>query len=95
MLQRMQTGWTVQRVVLLAAGAFILATAIAGQQWLAAAIGGFLAAMGLFGYRRGVAGACAGKGCCTPYGDEPSCNLPLDESDEAPAGLKSSASLNY
>ena len=47
-------------------GALIMVTGFAAKQWLGAAIGAFLASMGLLGYRSG-AGNCYG-GSCKPYG---------------------------
>ena len=66
MKNRILTGWSIQRVFLLLAGTLIMVAALAAGQWLGAAIGVFLAAMGLFGYRSG-AGNCYG-GSCKPYG---------------------------
>ena len=63
---RILSGWSIQRVFLLLIGMLILVSAVIAMQWLGAAIGGFLLAMGIFGYRRG-AGNCYG-GTCTPYG---------------------------
>jgi len=66
MKNRILTDWTIQRVFLMLIGAFIIVASLAAHQWLAAAIGGFLAAMGLLGYKSG-AGSCYG-GSCKPYG---------------------------
>jgi len=68
MKHRIITGWSIQRVVLLLSGAFILVVAITAKEPLAGLIGVFLTAMGILGYKRG-AGNCYG-GSCKPYGSE-------------------------
>ena len=63
------TGWTLRRVLLLMTGVFIAAVSAAAGQWLAAAIGAFMAAMGLFGYHRGIRHGCPGGSCRLSCGE--------------------------
>ena len=54
---RMLTGWTLQRIVFLGLGSYLLISAVMSQLWLGAVMGAYFAAMGLFAF------GCAGGAC--------------------------------
>lgn len=58
MLQRIRTGWNIQRIFYLLAGSGIIVSSIVDKQWIGALLGGYFAAMGFFGF------GCASGKCC-------------------------------
>ena len=59
MKERILTGWTLQRLVFLGVGAYLLISAAMSQQWVGAILGAYFASMGLFAF------GCAAGGCGT------------------------------
>jgi hypothetical protein len=60
MKERILTGWTLQRLVFLGLGLYLLISALLAQQWLGTILGGYFASMGLFGF------GCAAGACGAP-----------------------------
>lgn len=57
MKERILTGWTLQRLVFLGVGAYLLISAAMAQQWVGVILGAYFASMGLFAFGC-AAGAC-------------------------------------
>ncbi len=65
MLQKIRTGWNVQRIFYLLAGTGIMVSSIIDGQWIGMLLGGYFTAMGFFGFGC-AAGNCCGGACDTP-----------------------------
>lgn len=63
--ERVLYGWNFQRGFYLIAGLGMIIISILDQQWVGAAIGGYFAAMGVFGF------GCAGGHCHAKPFDSP------------------------
>jgi hypothetical protein len=61
-INRMTTGWNVQRVFYLVAGAGMIAISVKDAQWAGILVGGYFASMGLFAFGC-ASGNCAGGAC--------------------------------
>ena len=64
MKERILTGWNVQRVFYLVAGAGMVAISVGDKQWAGVALGSYFAAMGLFAFGC-ASGNCFGGACKT------------------------------
>lgn len=64
MKQRLTQGWSIRRLLYLSIGLAIAIQAGLGHEWLGVAVGGYFAAMGLFGF------GCAGGHCGWKAGQE-------------------------
>lgn len=63
-MQRVLTGWNIQRVFYLIVGTGIVVSSLMDGQWIGGLLGGYFAAMGFFGFGC-AAGRCCGGTCDT------------------------------
>lgn len=69
MMDRILTGWNFQRVFYLIAGIGMVFMSVMDHQWVAALIGGYFAAMGIFAFGC-ASGNCYGGACRTEMNNE-------------------------
>lgn len=75
MIRRITSGWSVMRVLYLGIGLVIAFQSAVLREWFGMAIGGYFAAMGLFGF------GCASGNCNTASRHEKKEAIPTTETD--------------
>ena len=64
MINRLTTGWTIQRGLFVLIGSILIIQSVLDNQWLGVAFGAYFASMGLFAFGC-ASGNCYGSSCNT------------------------------